>query len=782
MALRSGNGTARPLAALATIALVVGAIVGLRSAVAQVYTDKDDYAPGETVTISGDNADGAGYMAGETVYVEVTGPNGYAASCEAVANDEGAWSCSVTLWDDDRAIGAYRYTATGTVSGVTEVGGFTDARNWTLVFAGTGTGSVTITPGSGTVNAPVSCGGTGTNASSQTVTSTCAPNITTSDNNATVTFEASAGAGSVFVGWSGATGLSNSTCTGSANPCSAVIGPNASLTVTFDLAATSTPTPTPTSTETPTPTSTPTFTPVPNVPPTADAGGPYSGQEGAPISLDGSGSYDPDGFIVSYEWDVDNDGDYDDATGVAPSVTFPDNGLYTVGLRVTDNEGATGTDTATVTVANVAPTVTLSGPSSADEGDTKSYSYTVNDPGADTFPTHVANCGGATLSNHTYDVTTGAGSFDCTFPDDGPYTVSVSVTDDDGGTGSGSVSVTVANVAPTIVSVTNDGPVDEGSSATVTVTATDPAGPNDPLTYEFDCDNDGTYEVGPQSGNSAGCFFGDDGTFTVNVRVDDGDGGSATGSTAVTVSNVAPAVTAAPDFGEMWTNGGTSVSLPAASFTDPGADTHTCSVDWGDASVAEIGSVTETVVNPTTGTCSAGPHVYSLPGAYTVKVEVCDDEGACASDSVAITVGVKFYGFLQPLNDPAVSTSTPSVWKKGSNIPIKFQLRDASDAPIPDDLAQAIVAACAGGHGPRIAIAKVSASLVYAAETETSSSPTADGGVCFRYDPAGDQFIYNVGTKTGFYSTSDSYKAIANVLFNGGPIATHMQGNTFGLK
>ena len=74
------------------------------------------------------------------------------------------------------------------------------ARNWTLTFAGPGSGGVTITPSTGTINAPVSCGGTGTNASSQTVTSTCSPNISTSANGATVTFNASANVGSTFGG------------------------------------------------------------------------------------------------------------------------------------------------------------------------------------------------------------------------------------------------------------------------------------------------------------------------------------------------------------------------------------------------------------------------------------------------------------------------------------------------------------------------------------------------------------------------------------------------------
>src|SRR3712207_7799213 len=42
----------------------------------------------------------------------------------------------------------------------------------------------------------------------------------------------------------------------------------------------------------------------------------------------------------------------------------------------------------------------------------------------------------------------------------------------------------------------NNGPVGEGLAATVTVEATDPGGPGDILTYSFDCNNDGTYDLG----------------------------------------------------------------------------------------------------------------------------------------------------------------------------------------------------------------------------------------------------------------------------------------------
>ncbi len=108
------------------LAVALTLLIAPLKALAAVWTDQQDYSPGSVVTISGDNSDGAGYLAGETVYVDVNGPNGYTASCEAVADDNGAWSCQVTLWADELAVGEYTYTAIGQQSGVSQSGTFTD--------------------------------------------------------------------------------------------------------------------------------------------------------------------------------------------------------------------------------------------------------------------------------------------------------------------------------------------------------------------------------------------------------------------------------------------------------------------------------------------------------------------------------------------------------------------------------------------------------------------------------------------------------------------------------
>lgn len=165
------------------------------------------------------------------------------------------------------------------------------------------------------------------------------------------------------------------------------------------------------------------------------------------------------------------------------------------------NETQTATNLGTVTDAN---------------GDTVSLSASV---GA------VVNNGDGTWS---WSFTTGDGPADS-------QTVTITGDDGQGGTSTTTFSLTVDNVAPTITGVTNDGPVTVGGSATLTIAASDVAGAADPLAYSFDCDNNGSFEIGPQAGNSASCTFPTAGSRTVNVQVTDGDGGLATGSTVVTV-------------------------------------------------------------------------------------------------------------------------------------------------------------------------------------------------------------------------------------------------------
>ncbi len=223
-------------------------------------------------------------------------------------------------------------------------------------------------------------------------------------------------------------------------------------------------------------------------------------------------------------------------------------------------------DIGAVEMENAPPVLTSDQASvTVNEGQTAANSGTVNDPEGDTV-TLSASVG--TVVNN------GDGTWSWSFlTSDGPtqsQTVTITGDDGQGGTGTTSFALVVDNVAPTITSVSNNGPIIVGGSATITVTATDPAGANDPLAYSFDCDNNGVFEIGPQAGNSAACTFATTGSKTVNVRVTDGDGGTATGSTVVTVVFPPPScssATATPNL--LWPANHKYVSIQIGGIVNP---------------------------------------------------------------------------------------------------------------------------------------------------------------------------------------------------------------------
>jgi PKD repeat protein len=99
------------------------------------------------------------------------------------------------------------------------------------------------------------------------------------------------------------------------------------------------------------------FVTVINEPPIAQANGPYGGQAGTTIRFTGSGSDSGPPGILAYAWDLDNNGSFE-AVEQNPSKTFFDEGKFTVWLRVTDHDGASGLDSATVTIMEDRVTIT----------------------------------------------------------------------------------------------------------------------------------------------------------------------------------------------------------------------------------------------------------------------------------------------------------------------------------------------------------------------------------------------------------------------------------------
>jgi glucose/arabinose dehydrogenase len=101
-----------------------------------------------------------------------------------------------------------------------------------------------------------------------------------------------------------------------------------------------------------------------NTPPTAVAdASPRSGGVPLTVQFDGSLSSDPDpGATLTYAWDLDGDGLFNDAFVVRPIHTYTVAGQITARLRVTDDKGASSIDGVVVSPGNHAPLATVTAP------------------------------------------------------------------------------------------------------------------------------------------------------------------------------------------------------------------------------------------------------------------------------------------------------------------------------------------------------------------------------------------------------------------------------------
>ena len=193
--------------------------------------------------------------------------------------------------------------------------------------------------------------------------------------------------------------------------------------------------------------------PCTNTEPTANAGGPYQVNEGSTVQLDGTGSSDPHNAILSYTWSPGTN--LDDPSSATPIYTGIDDTVDNFTLTVNDIGGdvtaataLTDDDDTTVTVLNVAPTVTAVG-DNINEAGVAAVSATFSDPG--TLDTHTASIhwgDGSPLQ--LVSVAALAVGVTHVYGDNGAYPVTVTVTDDDGGSGADVVMVNVANLAPTV--------------------------------------------------------------------------------------------------------------------------------------------------------------------------------------------------------------------------------------------------------------------------------------------------------------------------------------------
>lgn len=379
-----------------------------------------------------------------------------------------------------------------------------------------------------------------------------------------------------------------------------------------------------------------------NVAPTVLTASNLSGNEGQTLNFTGTfsdpGTVDTHSALVNWGDGSTSVGVVTESNGqgtVTAAHTYADDGVYTVTLTVTDNDGQSGSLTSTSTVANVAPSVLSASNLAGSEGQSLALTGTFSDVGTADSHTATIAWGDGTTSVGTVVESNGQGTVTAThaYATAGTFTITLTVTDDDGASSSLDAAASVTNSAPTIQTASNVNGT-EGQLVTFSGTFFDPGtADSHSATIAW---GDGSTSIGTVvESNGQGTVTGshtyvDNGSYTIVLTVTDNLGASDSLAATATIVNAAPAVLTASSLSG---NEGQSVNF-TGTFSDPGtADTHTATIDWGDGT-STAGVVVEANGQ---GTVTAS-HVYADNGTYTITLTVTDNGGLSGSLGATATI------------------------------------------------------------------------------------------------------------------------------------------------
>lgn len=413
--------------------------------------------------------------------------------------------------------------------------------------------------------------------------------------------------------------------------------------------------------------------PPPNVLPTANAGSnttitlPTNS-----TTLNGTGSTDSDGTIISYSWSkISGPATYtlSNATSATANLSNLVQGTYVFQLTVTDNRGGTGVASVTITVnqaPNVAPvanagsnqtitlptnSVTLSGAGSTDsDGSIVTYAWA-----------KVAGPATGTINNPGSVTTNFSGLVA------GTYTVQLTVTDNRGGTNSATVQVTVnpAVVPPNLPPVANAGSNQSITLPTNSVSvsgsaSTDPDGTI--ASYQWaKTSGPATYTIVSPTSVSTSITGLVQGTYVFALTVTDNQGATNTAAVQITVTappNTAPTANAGSD---------ATITMPTSSVPLSGsgadADGTIASYQW-----VKLSGPTAIITNGNSANATASA---LTKGTYIFQLTVTDNQGATGIDTKQVIVNEA------PPNQPPVVSAGPD---RIIRLPINFTFLSGSSS------------------------------------------------------------------------------------------------------
>ncbi|MFC1488077.1 PKD domain-containing protein [Thermoproteota archaeon] len=342
-------------------------------------------------------------------------------------------------------------------------------------------------------------------------------------------------------------------------------------------------------------------------PPVADTG--------EVVEFDASGSYDPNGSIVSYSWDF---GDGITATGAIVNHSYTEDGEYTINIKVIDNEDLVGNKVAIQVVKNRPPVAALT-ESASIISDKESISF-------DASPSYDLD---GSIISYTWSFGDGTAETGIvvthTYTEPGFYSITLTVSDNDGAIHNHKHSLLVVNVL-------NKPPVASFNSSAEIVNIDEPLAFDASDSY----DSDGTivsysWDFGDgtrATGITADHAYTKEGTYTVTLTVTDNEQITDTITNIIVVTtqpilipNQNPVASITESSKTI--SSGENIHFDGSESTDPDGTVVSYSWDFGDGNTATGIEV---------------DHIFQNAGVHTVTLTIRDNDGATYQATTSITV------------------------------------------------------------------------------------------------------------------------------------------------
>lgn len=332
-------------------------------------------------------------------------------------------------------------------------------------------------------------------------------------------------------------------------------------------------------------------------------------------------SSDNDGEVVAWTWRF---GDGAFAEGQTASHTYDKGGEFIVGLAVTDDQGATATQTQPIRIANRFPVARfVVTPELPNEGQEVLFEAS----GSTDQDGNVVRYEWDFDGDDLVDLSTEQVEAVHAFPEEGAHTVSLRVVDDLEAMSLPCSLKIYVNRSPTAAFQVSNFSPDEGEEVKFTDCSSDldPEGDIASWQWEF---GDGESSDLPSPSHA----YQADGSYTATLTVTDANGAEGQAKAEVTVSNLAPVakLTANGKAGELDVPTGGPIQFDASNSKDRSPNGQVVRYEWdldGDGSVDECTTLSSLV------------HSYTDDGVYAATLRVVDDDGATAlADSITVQV------------------------------------------------------------------------------------------------------------------------------------------------